>query len=554
MSGQVKRPSLRTRLAELLERQAPGQGGDCRHDWFWRRAKDFVARGLLDESSRIWRDDPHQIDKAIGKVEQAWSLTRDPKIAVQLATMYDRANRNQDALVVLREAFRADPRHALVRHHAAITLLRHGDTPDIRDFFDSVLTVDPSDAFAQFVKSLLDNYDVWVEELISSIDRKRDGRQPFVISCPVWGQAFADNFVSFVCAALLSPNNLPELAKRCSVHLVIFTSAETESYLSADPLFARLNEYAAVRFIRYDERQINHGKYMEACYGHEEVFYSPRSLAFYYARNCKFALMSCAHYVALAAGRATDAFVSCQVADTFLNDGALMLMADRLESDADAVLVNCIQLDGKVLRPILDGAFRREDGALEISSANWSKILVKHMPEYNFLDANGLPQIQLRICWRVGADGILVHGNHYHPIGLRPKAFAHPLELTIDPIDSRFIDRSSLSLDRIHLVQDASIVGISIEEGPLAEQLEHGGGSLQIADVAFWLWGYWGRLRGALFRSPLRFGGVTSGEEWGRVEASASVVVDAIVDRAAQLEERQRAKRSWRLQRRSQRG
>ena len=32
--------------------------------------------------------------------------TRDPEIAIQLATMYDRANRNDDALVVLREAFR----------------------------------------------------------------------------------------------------------------------------------------------------------------------------------------------------------------------------------------------------------------------------------------------------------------------------------------------------------------------------------------------------------------------------------------------------------------
>ena len=62
---------------------------------------------------------------------------------------------------------------------------------------------------------------------------------------------------------------------------------------------------------------------MEACYGHEKVHYSDSSLAFYYERNCKFALMSCAHYVALAAGRATDALVSCQVADLVLNDGAL---------------------------------------------------------------------------------------------------------------------------------------------------------------------------------------------------------------------------------------
>jgi hypothetical protein len=47
-----------------------------------------------------------------------------------------------------------------VRHHAAITLLRHGNAADIRDFFESVLKVDPKDAFAQFVMSLLDSYDI----------------------------------------------------------------------------------------------------------------------------------------------------------------------------------------------------------------------------------------------------------------------------------------------------------------------------------------------------------------------------------------------------------
>src|SRR5437016_12484541 len=121
MSGQVVRPSLRGRL--------------------YRLARGFVARGVLKEGNRIWSDEPYEIDRAIEKIEQAWALTRDPAIAVQLTTMYDQANRNQEALVVLRDAFRQNPRHSLVRHHAAITLLRHGSAAEIRDFFDSVLEV-----------------------------------------------------------------------------------------------------------------------------------------------------------------------------------------------------------------------------------------------------------------------------------------------------------------------------------------------------------------------------------------------------------------------------
>jgi len=547
MNGQVKRPSLRGYVSSLLQKRAAGRAEDGKYGWLWRRARTFVAKGLLKEVDRAGAVDPRRIHEQIERIEQAWTLTRDPQTAIRLATTYDLMNRNQDALVVLRQAFRRDPRHPLVRHHAAITLLRHGAAEDIRDFFASVLKIDPDDAFAQFVISLLDSYDVWVEELVSSINQQRDGRRPFVISCPVWGQPFADNFAHYICAALLSPNNLPQLAKRYSVHIVIFTTVETENHLTADPVFARLSDYAVVRFVRYTEKQMNYGKRMEAHYGHEEVFYSHRSLAFYYARNCKFALMSCAHYVALAAGRATDALVSCEVADTMLNDGALTLMAGRLEGGADAVLINCLQMDGEVLRSLLDHGFRRDDGALQISSDDCARLLAEHLPEYNFVDAGELPRTRLRICWRVGADGILIHGNHYHPIGLRPKAFAHPLQLTIDPIDSRFIDRSSLEMDRIHLVQDASIVGLSLEDDSLPEQLEHGGGPLQITDVAFWLWGYWGRLRGALFRLPLRFGSTTSGEEWTRIETAASAVVGAIVDQAAQFEESQQARKSWRL-------
>jgi hypothetical protein len=515
--------------------------------WLQRRAKRFVAKRLLKQGTSIWQTERQRIDEAIEKVEQAWSLTYDPNIAVQLCTMYDQANLNDRALALLRDAFRRNPRHALVRHHAAITLLRHGSGPDTRDFFDSVLKVDPDDAFARFVTALLDSYDVWVEDLVARIKSRHDGRPPFIISCPVWGQPFQEYFIRYICAAQLSTNNLPELAKRYSVHFVIFTTAETEKYLNAEPLFACLKEHASVRFIRYSEEQVNYGKAMEAHYGGEAVYYSERPLSFYYARNCKFALMSCAHYTALAAGRSTDALVSCQVADTILNDGALGRMAGLLETGVDAVLINCLQIEGEVLRPMLDHDFRRADGTLEISSEDCTKLLVDHLPAYNFASAGQLPQIPLRICWRVGSEGILVHGNHYHPIGLRPRNLGRPLHLSIDPIDSRFMDRTTLDVDRIHIVQDASIVGFSVEEGPAPEQLASPTGALAHSDVAFWLWGYWGRLRGPFFQSPLRFGKVASPEAWEKAEATASGVVDAIVRQAAQLEENHRVRRSWRL-------
>ncbi|MDP1906970.1 MAG: hypothetical protein Q8K85_01620, partial [Hyphomicrobium sp.] len=356
--------------------------------WLRRSARAYLAKGLTSDGTRLWQGDRLRINEAIPEVEQAWTLTRDPQAAIQLSTMYDLANRNDDALVVLREAFRAHPRHALLRHHAAITLLRHGAPADVADFFDSVLKVDPDDAFARFVKSLLDRYDGWVADLVQSIGGERKGRQPFVISVPVWGQPFTDNFVRYGCAALLAVNNLPALARDHSVHLVIFTSRDTAAGLEADPLLGRLRQHATVQFVLYDDRQVGYGKAMEAHYGREAVYYSERSLAFYYARNCKFALMSCAHYVALAAGRLTDAMVSCQVADSLLSDGSLPRMAAILAKDADAVLLNGLQLPANVLRPLLDHQFRRDDGSLQLSSEDCEKLLIEHLPDYNFARPN----------------------------------------------------------------------------------------------------------------------------------------------------------------------
>jgi tetratricopeptide (TPR) repeat protein len=524
------RVSLRDRLHSLL-------GG---------RASDQVAARLLREGAALWAADPLRVQDAIDKVEQAWALTRDPKIAIQLATMYDKVNRNDDALVVLREAFRKDPQDALLRHHAAITLLRHGEPADIRDFFESVLKVDAQDPFARFVMTLLDSYDAWVAQLASSIEKKRDGRRPFLISLPVWGKMFADFSVRYFWASLLSPNNLPALARDHAVHIAIFTNDETEKMLRSEPLFRRLEDYATVDFVHYSRDLIDYRASMERGYGNETVHYSQNSLAFYYARNCKFALMSCAHYVALAAARASDALVSGMVADIVMNDGALPGMA-KLMTRADAMLVHALQLPGKIVRPIIDREFRDADGVLAIPSDACSRLLVRHLPEANFADTRRFADPPLRIAWRVGEDGLLVHGNHYHPYCLRPKALTHPLRLSIDPIDSRFIDRTSLDMDRIHLVQDDSIVSMAVDDDPILEPSSNSMGELSVHRFSLWLWGYWGRLRGELFRSPIRFGSVAQHEGGQQVEQAAASIVDAIVGEAEKFEQPNRVRKSWKL-------
>lgn len=481
----------------------------------------------------MWSADPSCVASAIERVERAWALDRDPSTAILLATMYDRVNRHEDALLVLRQAGQAAPHHPLIRHHMAITVLRHGRPDDVRAFVEGVLAVDPSDVFALFISRLLGRYDGWTDQLVASIERRRGARPPFLIALPVWGAGFTDYCVRYFCASLLAPGNLPRLAESHDVHIAFFSSGEAEATLRASPLFRRLEQYAAIDFVRYDDDLIDYRSAMAEGYGAQAVYYSSETLDFYYARNCKFALMSCAHYVALAAGRKTDALVSCQIADVIWNEGALPRMAD-LMTRADAVLVHCLHVQGRVVRPLLEDVAGASDGLLAISAEQCASLVAQHMPEGYFADGDHFLEPPLRIAWRVGAAGVLVHGNHYHPICLRPAAFAHPLRLTIDPVDSRFIDRTSLEWERIALVTDDSIVCLGIDDDPILRRSD-GLAAFSGASVALWLWGYWGRLRGRLFRTPIRFG-TASEAEWRRAEEAAAASVEGIVAAIGQRE------------------
>jgi hypothetical protein len=506
------------------------------------RASRFVAARLLQEGGAAWSADPRRILEAIDKVERAWTLDRDPEIAIQLAILYDRANRNDDALVVLGEASRENPLHARLRYHTAITLLRHGTPTAIGEFFRGVLKVDANDAFARFVTALLDRHDEWALQLAESMKRTRQGWQPFLIAIPVWGEGFATFCMRHLCASLLSANNLPALAKRHPVHIAFFTSPDAEQALRAEPLFYRLEEHATIDIVHYPSEVMAYKASMAACYGHEKVPYSGESLAFYYERNCKFALMSCAHYVGLSAGCPADALVSCMVADVMVNDGALTTMAARM-GQADAVLAHAIQMHGKNLRPLMDRQFRDADGVLSVSGDECARLVVDYLPADNLADSGQLMDPPLRLAWRVGDDGLLIHGNHYHPYCLRPKALGHSLRLSIDPVDSRFLDRTSLDTDRIHLVQDSSVIVLSIDDDPILQQRQEDTGGPLVPRFALWLWGYWGPRRGWMFRAPLRYGSTSRREEWQRVEATASALVDAIVADAELLEEANTARK-----------
>jgi hypothetical protein len=500
---------------------------------------DRLAQILRDEGVSLWLDDQHDIVRAIAKVEQSWALKRTADTAIQLGVMYDRANRHQDALSVYRQAFNLFPDHPRLRHEAGITLLRHGAPDDVKAFFRGLHQLDPADAFATFVCEMLDLYPSWVANLVETARAGANGKPIYLAPCAVWGEPFTARFVDNLCASLISLNNLPALARTHSIHFVIFTTAELEGRMKADQVFRQLMEYAAVHFVHYDPAWLRYESNMQENYGPD--------LGQYYSRTCRFLLFSSAHYVALAAGRALECSVIPFCADVAYADGTL-LEIDRLMQKADVVAYWNFNIEGAAARRVIEDRFRDNRGRLVIPVEAFPQLFFDHMSanyEDYFVDSRHFSSYPVYLLWRAGPKAVVVHATHYHPLCIRPSALAPPFELTIDPVDSRFLDKRFADKSRVHFVRDMSIASFTLDEDGAQATATRETRAMSVRDIGLWLWGYWGPWRATTFLAPVC---VVAGETppgWEETRKQAGATAAAIVAEAEGRERGNRFYKSW---------
>lgn len=502
------------------------------------QALDELAIDLRDQGIALWSSNPAQIVEAIVKVEQSWGLQQTPETAIQLGVMYDLVNRHQDALTVYRQAFHHFPDHPRLRHEAGITLLRHGQPADVRDFVDSVLRRDPDDVFAKFVSEMLAAYPSWVERLAAAIEAGPKDRSAFLLTCAVWGEPFTTNFIQYLCATLLSPDNLPALAEHHAVHFAIFTTAENEMRMKTDPIFMQLAAYASIHFIHYEPHWVRYSAPMNQHYGAE--------LGPYYARTCKFLMFSSAHYVAQAAGRDFDCAVVNLCADMIFDDRILTTLADLMTRN-DVVGFNGFRVNAEFARPTIDRTFRDGRGRVGIPAKKFAELFIGHIPEAYFVDSPNFTSFPEIVCWRAGPQAVIVHATHYHPICIRPSALSLPLELSIDPVDSRFLDRRFSDRSRLHLVRDMSIVCLALEEVAGFDHTRAEPRAMSVQELGRWLWQVWGPWRATKFELPLCISAGPLPPQWDTVREEAQATVAQVIKVAEALEEGNRERKTWKL-------
>lgn len=459
------------------------------------------------------------IEHGIELMEQAWTLSGTAEDACRLGLMYERANRNDDSIAVYRRAFRAHPEDERLRYQTAIQVLRHGRKGEARAFLSRLLAIDPKHAFASYALASFRNFDRYAEQIHASVRSSDMQHQPFFIVASVWGASYVAEFLRFTCASLLASGNLPALRGRLSPHILLFTTAESEREIRSNPIFERLCEHATCHFFHFDNQTLNGTQAVQSYFG--------ESLGNDYAVNCKFLMFSSAHYAALEAGRRLDALVMPLGGDNVVNSTALSAIATAMEGDVDAVAVTGFRLEKKSVVDHVEAAHRREGGVLEISSGDYGALLAKFIPENNFVDSARFTHFPLILCWRVGDGGVLVHSNHYHPVCIRARGLDGPVDLTIDPVDGRFMHRNLPARHRIHVVGDTSVVLSDWGDNPLVVAPSTRGPSKQ--EISLWLWMYWDSLRETYFRAPLRIGERVDAEAWAQAERHAAAFVDEVV-------------------------
>jgi hypothetical protein len=499
-------------------------------------ALEALAADLLTEGIAMWLADSGRIVEAIIKIEQSWALRQLPETAIQLGVMYDLVNRHGDALAIYRQAFHRFPDHPRLRHEAGITLLRHGQPQDVSDFIASLRRHDPDDIFARFASEMLERYPTWVRSLSSAIKSGPQDRSAVILTGAVWGEPFTTNFLQYLCASLLAPGNLPALAERHEVHWAIFTTAENEARMKADPIFMQLLEFATIHFFRYESQWTRYGDTMKKHYGPE--------LGPYYGRTCKFMMFSCAHYVALAAGRDFDCTVINLCADMVFDDRILTTLADLMKEN-DVVGFNGFRVDAAVAHSTIARRFRDERGRIAMPASEFTELFIQHIPDAYFADSPYFTSFPEIVCWRAGPSAVVVHATHYHPICIRPSALALPLELSIDPVDSRFLDRRFFDRDRIHFVRDMSLACMALEEIQGFEHKSQEPRTLTPEELGRWLWQLWGPWRAAKVRLPIC---VTAGPlppNWQQVLQDSQSIIAKAIAMAEALEEENRGRKSW---------
>lgn len=377
-------------------------------------------------------------------------LPDNPSAVVHLAGMMIKRGRNDIARAVYRDGLELYGHDPLLTFHAGVHLMRHYGRAEVEEFYRSA----PSGLLEDTARRCYAGFPGLVARLVSVIEPGST-----VVSVAVWGREYMARFIDGLLASLLEPGNLPSVPAT----VVVFTTGLDAAMLKKSRVYADVCRHARVHFEYFDVSDLAAMRLADP-----DV-----------AKTLKFLLVSGAHRAAVEACRQRDAVMFWFGGDNVVNDG-YMSTARSIMADA---AVNVAAVPG----------IRVYGGGTD----------TPQIPDEFFIDSEKFAEFPLLIAWRSG-DGIVVRANHMMPGAIRCGALNGPVDMSIDPLDGRFLMTALDDIDSIRMVSGPEMTLIDVSDDPLIENKFPG--PFDVERVARWLLCYDDPLRRKYFRHAVRYG------------------------------------------------
>ncbi|MDZ4762323.1 MAG: hypothetical protein SGJ21_14765 [Alphaproteobacteria bacterium] len=216
----------------------------------------------------------------------------------------------------------------------------------------------------------------------------------------VWGDAFIARLDTFGFGSFLAPGNLPDLARKHDVEIVILTRAEDEAVFEGLPSIEKVRSHAAIRYVPIDDL-IAPGQYSTTLH-----------LAF-------------TRGLALFGDEMLNMHFVFWNADFVLSDGAFRHLGELMAEGHKAIITGTLRSVAELSEMALRSRRHPVSHALSVTSRGLLDIAFRHMHAHHVAKTANQP-----VCWTSMPSQMLWRVDHETQLGRFFKAFMFCLKPT----------------------------------------------------------------------------------------------------------------------------
>lgn len=216
-----------------------------------------------------------------------------------------------------------------------------------------------------------------------------------------WGRQYVDKVLNFTLASVLSPGNLPALARAFQCEVVLVTEKSLFDYARAHRVFDRLQKICPVKLIALDDLIGEPWQY---------------GISLAYALHRGMSDLGSAM---------TETFFLFLNGDFVLADGCYERLIPHIENGERAVLAPSYCVNEEQVSPLLEAAMRQQGGIISMPARKMAGVILEH--RHNTIRAKTVNQrlahfrYMDQFYWEAGKQTLLGFQMPISLIGMRPE-------------------------------------------------------------------------------------------------------------------------------------